>query len=96
MVLGANPTPDRAEVCGDVESESVTVSVPVRNPSAVGVNTAVIVQVPVGSVLPQVPPVTEKSPLATLDEMVRVAALVLDRVNVCAGDGLPTSSDVKV
>lgn len=50
-VTGAKPVPVRVTVCGEFIALSVTETVPVRAPVAVGVNVALIVQVTVlGSV----------------------------------------------
>ena len=87
--------PDRSEVNGLAGSVSVTVRVPVRSPRAVGVNTTRMVQDPGAKLLPQVPPVTAKSPEAEDDMPETVPDSVLVRVNVSAGLGLPTSSLIK-
>ena len=50
----STPIPLRDRVCGLLLASSVAVRVPVREPSAVGVNVTLMVQVaPAASVLPQ-------------------------------------------
>jgi len=86
------PVPVSEIVCGLLEALSVSVSVPVRVPAAVGVNFTLIVQLaPAATELPQVPsPAKAKSPLkAALN--VRVALPVLVSVVNCAPLLVPTA-----
>jgi len=67
------PVPTSDTVCGDVLELSVTVSVPVREPPAVGVNVTEIAQfAPVATLDPQVF-VSAKSPDAAMDVMLKAA-----------------------
>jgi len=86
------PVPVSEIVCGLLEALSVSVSVPVRVPAAVGVNFTLIVQLaPAVTELPQVPtPPKVKSPLKTTLN-VRVALPVLVSVVNCVTLLVPTA-----
>lgn len=71
---------------------SVTVMLPLRAPSIVGVNVTVIMQLaPASTVLPQVF-VSVKSPLAMMLEIVSVPFPVFESVAVCGALFFPTFS----
>jgi hypothetical protein len=86
------PVPFNDIVCGLLDALSVSVSVPVRAPVAVGVNFTLIVQLaPAATVLPQVPtPPKPKSPVK-LALNVRAALPVLVSVVNCAPLLVPTN-----
>jgi hypothetical protein len=97
VIVGATedvlvPVPFSGIVCGLFDALSVSVSVPVRAPAAVGVNFTLIVQLaPAATVLPQVPtPAKPKSPVK-LALNVRVALPVLVSVVNCAPLLVPTN-----
>jgi hypothetical protein len=92
----ASPPPLKATVCGDPLALSVIVSVPMREPAAIGVKVTEIVQlVPVAKLGPHVL-VSAKSPDAVMDVMVRAAVLELDSVTVCAALVVPSIWEAKV
>jgi hypothetical protein len=83
------PVPLRLAVCGLPAALSVTLTVPLRDPVAVGVKVTWIVQLPpAGRLLPQVL-VWAKSPLAAMPLIASVVALLLVSVNVCAALVVP-------
>ena len=79
MVTGAAPVPVRLLVC--VPAESTTVSVPVREPVAVGAKLTLMEQVPFAAREAQLLPV-EKSPPALMLVTLNAAVPVFFRVNV--------------
>ncbi len=83
VAIGAGadtPVPVSGTEWGDPGASEVMVMAPVRVPKAVGVKVTVIVQLPVAArVAPQVVTL-EKSPLATIEAMFRVALPLLVRV----------------
>src|SRR2546423_1525863 len=80
------PVPERVTVCGLLGSESVSVSVPLRVPAAVGVKVTFTVQLtPAPRLVPQVL-VCEKSPLAALE--VKLTGLAVSLVTVTAWGAL--------
>src|SRR5262249_6554019 len=85
------PMPLRLAVCGLVWALSLTVSVPVRVPRAVGLNaTGSAHLVPGACELPQVLEETVKSPLAAMLEMVSAGACWFARVTVLPTPVTPT------
>jgi hypothetical protein len=78
-VIGAVPVPVRLAVC--VPALSITVRVPVRAPTALGVKLTVMAQVAAAATEGQVP-VAVKSPLADMLLAVSAVVPVLVRVNV--------------
>jgi hypothetical protein len=84
------PVPLRLAVCGLPAASSLTLSVPLRVPVAVGLKVTVIGQLaPAASVLGQVL-VWAKSPLAVIDVIVSGPVPVLLSVTVCGALVVPT------
>ncbi|HTR67803.1 MAG TPA: hypothetical protein VMH85_18625 [Terriglobales bacterium] len=81
IVAGAAPVPVRLLVW--VPAESATVSVPVREPTAVGVKVTEMEQLPLAATEPQLA-LAEKSPLALMLVTPNAAVPVFFRVNVFA------------
>jgi hypothetical protein len=80
--IRATPVPLRAAVCGDPDALSVTVSVPVRAPAAVGVKVTEIVQLPLAATdVPQVL-LWAKSPETAICVIVKAAVPAFERVTV--------------
>ena len=79
------PVPLRLTVCGLLLALSVSLSVPVRFPVAVGVKVTLIVQLAPAATEPPQVLVSEKSPLVVIVRGVRAPAPVLVSVSVCAG-----------
>ena len=93
---GATPVPAKLTVWGLLESLSIIVSVPVRDPVCVGVNVTSIVQLsPAPTEAPQLL-VSPKSPLAPTLEMVTADEPLLVKVTGCEGLVVPTPWSVKV
>jgi len=95
----STPVPVRASVCGELAALSLNVTVPVRTPATVGVNTTCTVQTPAGAnVLPQVlPPASKlKSPLAAIPATVSGTPPLFVRVTVCDGATKPTPTAPKL
>lgn len=85
------PVPVRLEVCGLPVALSATLSVPVRVPTAVGVNTTLIVQVDFAPRLAlHVVEETLKSPVVEIEIPVSDTGCLFDSVNVFAGLLVPT------
>src|SRR5579862_1365215 len=88
-VVGATPAPVRAAVCGLLVALSVTVSVPLAGPRAVGVNVTRMVQLaPLArreGLSGQVPPACAKLPVTAIVLMVRGAVATFLSVAVSAG-----------
>ena len=79
------PVPVRVTTCGLAPSLSVTVTVPYRWPTTVGLNATLMAQFAPGATLvPQVL-LEMKSPLTLMEDIVSVAALWLVRVMVFMG-----------
>src|SRR5438270_12419178 len=90
------PVPVSDTFCGLLEAESVSVSVPVRVPPAVGVKVTLTVQLaPAARLLPQLL-FCEKSPLAPIELNVTAPAVSLVAVTVCAALLVPTFCDANV
>src|SRR6202007_1156019 len=86
----AAPVPVRLADCGLPEALSATLRVPVRVPEAVGVKVTLMVQfAPAARELPQLS-VSEKSPLAEILVIVKVAVPVLVSVTAFAALLVPT------
>src|SRR2546423_549832 len=84
------PVPESDTVCGLLASESVSVSVPVRVPPAVGVKVTLTVQLaPAARLLPQLL-LCEKSPLVAMELNVTAPAVSLVAVTVLAALLVPT------
>ena len=84
LALGAMPVPERATVCGLPVALSVTVIVPGRLPTAVGVNVTLMEQLaPAAREAPQVL-VWAYGALATMLVMFSAAVPELVNVTVCA------------
>ena len=91
---GGMPVPESGTVCGLFAALSVSVMLPVRNPSWVGVNVTLIMQLaPAASVLPQgfVLVAAAKSPLITMLLMFRVELPVFATVTLLAVVFVPTT-----
>ena len=73
----ATPFPERAAVCGLLLAESVTVRVPARVPTAVGLNVTLIVQDALAPMLEPHVFVWLKSPLVAIEVIVRDATTLL-------------------
>jgi hypothetical protein len=82
LTTGAVPVPVRLTVCVAGLALSVSVIEPLREPVAVGVNVTLIVQEALAATLEPQVLVWEKSPLAAMLVMLRVALPVLLRVRV--------------
>jgi hypothetical protein len=86
------PVPFRLEVCGLLLALSATLNVPVLAPTAVGVNTTLMVQVNGPPRLGgQVVDETLKSPVVEITMPVSAAVCLLVRVNTLAGLVVPTA-----
>jgi hypothetical protein len=84
LAVGPRPVPVRLVVCGLPGALVATVSVPVRVPSAVGLNWTLMVQEPPGATdVPQLL-LCKNSPDATMLEMENAAVPVLDKVTAWA------------
>ena len=80
-VTGNDPVPLSETVCGLVSAESVNVSVPAADPSAVGVNVTLTVHVPAAATaVPQVFAAIANGPLAVT--LLRLSGAVSRLVNV--------------
>jgi hypothetical protein len=87
------PVPVRLDVCGLPMALSATLSVPVRVPVAVGVNTRLMVQFDFAArLLVHVVEETLKSPVVEIEMPVRPTACLLASVNTLAGLDTPTFS----
>jgi hypothetical protein len=82
--------PLRLTVCGLPLALSVMLSVPVREPVAVGVKVTLIVQVALAATLVPQLLVWAKSPLAAMLEMLNAPVPLLVSVSVCAALVVPT------
>src|SRR5207237_7671843 len=90
------PVPVSDTFCGLLEAESVSVSVPVRVPPAVGVKVTLTVQLaPAARLLPQLL-LCEKSPLVVMELNVTAPAVSLVAVTVLAALLVPTFCDANV
>ena len=90
------PVPVSDTFCGLLEAESVSVSVPVRVPPAVGVKVTLTVQLaPAARLLPQLL-VCEKSPLVVMELNVTAPAVSLVAVTVWAALLAPTFCEANV
>ena len=83
------PVPVSDTVCGDPLALSVMVSVPVRDPPAVGVKVTEIVQFAPAAMLDPQFCVSAKSPEAAMDVTLSVAEPLLVSVTVCAALAVP-------
>src|SRR5262249_39356094 len=82
-------------VCGLEESESVKVKVPVRVPTAVGVNFTLWMQLaPAARLCPQLPALL-KSPLIVMLVIDNAVVLLFVRVTFCAELVIPTVTEPK-
>lgn len=89
VCVTVDPAPVSDTVCGDPLALSVMVSVPARDPPAVGVNVTEIVQfAPAATLAPQVL-VSAKSPEAAIDVIFNAAAPLLVSVTVSAALVVP-------
>src|SRR5204862_3254271 len=97
---GAVPVPDTPEVWGLLLALSVTVSVPLRDPAAVGVKVTLIVQFPPAATLDPQLLVCPKSPglvpVKAMLVMLNVAPLGFESVTACAALVAPTFWLLKV
>ena len=92
-VAAAVPVPESDADCGLPTALSLTLSEPVREPSALGVKVRLILQfLPWASVAPQVVELTAKSPVVVMLLMVSVAAPGLERVTDLTGEVDPTTT----
>jgi hypothetical protein len=91
----AAPVPVNETVCGLPAALSVTVSVPVRVPACVGVNTTLMLHDPGGRLAPQLF-VWEKSPEVEMPEIVSVALPPFVSVTVFAAEATPIVVDENV
>ena len=90
------PVPVSDTFCGLLEAESVSVSVPVRVPPAVGVKVTLTVQLaPAARLLPQLL-LCEKSPFVVMELNVTAPAVSLVAVTVFAALLVPTFCDANV
>lgn len=92
----ASPPPLSATVCGELLALSVTVSVPVRVPAAVGVKVTEIMQLAPAAILGPQADVSAKSPEAATAVMLRAAVPEFVRVTVWAALAVPTVSPANV
>jgi hypothetical protein len=91
------PVPFRLEVCGLPIALSATLNAPVLVPTAVGVNTTLMVQLDSAlRLLVQVVVETLKSPVVDMLMPVSATACLLASVNTFAGLATPTGSEVNV
>jgi hypothetical protein len=90
--LTAAAPPLRATVCGDPAALSVMVSVPVREPAAVGVKVTAMVQLAPGTTVAPQLLVWAKSPEAAIEVSVRTACPEFVRVTGWAAAVVPTVS----
>ena len=96
-VTGALPVPLRPTVCGLFKASSVTVSVPVADPTAVGENVTPIVQLaPAAMLAPQVLLATAKPELVRKLEKFRVTFSRFVKVTVLAALMFPTATVPKL
>jgi hypothetical protein len=92
-VVGAVPVPLNCDSCGEFDALSMTVKVPVRAPTAVGVNVTEIVQV---SLVANVSgdsgqlDVCAKSPVAAMEAMVNGVTRLFWSVSIFAALAAPT------
>lgn len=94
-IAGAMPVPDSVTVCGESTAPSVSTSVPVRAPVAVGENFTKISQMACTATLVQVFVPTEKSPVVTTLEKLRVVPPVLVTISKsCVLPVVPTFTAV--
>jgi hypothetical protein len=92
-VTGEEPVPVRLTVCGLFEALSLNVSVPPREPVAVGKNFTLIVHVaPAAMLAPQVLVAIEKSPLVEMLENASAVFLRFVSVTDLAALTLPTAT----
>ena len=82
-VTGARPVPDSEMDCGLSAALSVIVTAPVRCPATVGVNVTEIVHLAFGATVAPQSFVAEKSPLATMPDIVSGAVPLFVNVTVC-------------
>ena len=90
------PVPVSDTFCGLLEAESVSVSVPVRVPPAVGVKVTLTVQLAPAARLPPQLLVCEKSPLVVMELNVTAPAVSLVAVTVWAALLAPTFCEANV
>ena len=90
VTTGARPVPLRPTVWGLLLALSVSVSVPVRFPAAVGVKVTLIVQPAAAATEPAQVLVWEKSRLVVIVRGMRPPVPVLVSVSVCGGLGVET------
>lgn len=95
-VRGAIPVPVRLATCGDFVVLATTVIAPETLPVTVGVNVAVIVQLPPPASVPPQVVVLAKSPLAVMDESVAVPPPVFFSVITLPALVEPTAVEVNV
>jgi len=90
------PVPLSVTVCGEPGALSVAVSVPERDPEAVGVNVTEIVQLaPAATAVPQVF-IAAKSPETAIEVIETATVPEFERVTVCAALVAPVGSEVNV
>jgi hypothetical protein len=95
-VAGVIPVPVNETACGDPAALSVTDSVPVREPLAVGLKVTEIPQfAPAASVAPQLV-VAAKSPEAAIDETASADDPLFVSVTVCAALVVPVVCEAKL
>jgi hypothetical protein len=91
IVTGAMPVPVSETVWGLFEALSTTVSVPVREPVAVGVNVTLMVHLPLIGTLGTHVFVSAKSPLAAMLVTVKAELRLLVKVTALAALVLPSA-----
>ena len=88
------PVPDRVAVCGLLSALSLTLAAPVLVPVAVGLNTMLILHVPLAArLVVQVVVDTAKSPVTEMEMPVRATGCLLVRVSTLAALVVPTFCD---
>jgi hypothetical protein len=95
-VTGRLPVPVRLTVCGLVSALSVSVRMPLAEPSVVGVNVTLIVQFPPAATLvPHVVLATAKGPLTAMLAILSATFRRFVTVTAFAALGLPTAKEPK-